>query len=365
MNTLTSLAPAAELSEEQQECERRIQDFLIDPYPAKPYFSVQGLAGCGKSWLLAKIARQMGGRGLMGAFTGKAASVLSRRTGLEASTIHSAIYQFERESWNDQGKRELEFSAKVENGSWRKRTFLLDESSMVPESLALDLIATGVKLITAGDPGQLQPVNGVPFFRDADFTLQEVRRQAWDSPIIRQAHRMRHEGQYGPDGADFRVERFVDRDDLLAADILLCWRNTTRRMLNDLVRAHRQMPVGYADAGEPVMALKNNHTQALLNGAIYTLRQPHRPGGAICVINERGDPVEVEGWVEGLEDGRDQDRWSIPFAFAYAATVHKSQGSSWPRIIVVDEYDQTEQRREWVYTALTRAEKSVIVQRNW
>lgn len=357
-----------ELSEEQLACEQRVHAFLADPNPPKPYFNVQGLAGCGKSTALAKIARSLGPRAIMGAYTGKAASVLSRKTGLQASTIHGAIYRFEGESWNDLGEHELEFSEKITANAWSRRVFLLDESSMVPDDLARDLLSTGIRVVTAGDPGQLRPVKGSAYFRDPDFTLQEIRRQAWDSPIIRQAHRMRFDGTYGPDGDAFRVERYIGVEDLLAADIVLCWRNATRRNLNALIRAHKGMSLGCAAAGEPVMALKNNHRDAVLNGAIYTLAEPHFPNAnSICVKNERGETVDVYGYLEGMDEAPEDggENWITPFAFAYAATVHKFQGSEADRVILVDEYDRADERREWMYTGITRAAKSIIVQRSW
>ena len=51
------------------------------------------------------------------------------------------------------------------------------------------------------------------------------------------------------------------------------------------------------------------------------------------------------------------------FAFGYAMTVHKSQGSEWPYVLLVDEYRRPEQRREWVYTAITRASERILVVR--
>ncbi len=48
------------------------------------------------------------------------------------------------------------------------------------------------------------------------------------------------------------------------------------------------------------------------------------------------------------------------FALAYAATVHKAQGSEWPRVLVIDEFD-SEDRARWLYTAITRASDEVVI----
>jgi len=57
------------------------------------------------------------------------------------------------------------------------------------------------------------------------------------------------------------------------------------------------------------------------------------------------------------------DRKTVPFALAYATTVHKAQGSEWDKIILVDEYNTSRDRERWLYTGISRAAKSIIVQR--
>ena len=114
------------------------------------------------------------------------------------------------------------------------------------------------------------------------------------------------------------------------------------------------------------MALKNSKDYGILNGAIYYLQENHGIGdGTISIVNEYGESVEIRGaWIEDLEDmPLLQENWG--FAWGYCCTVHKSQGSSFENIILVDEYNSRQSRREWVYTGITRAEKSVIIQRQW
>ena len=53
--------------------------------------------------------------------------------------------------------------------------------------------------------------------------------------------------------------------------------------------------------------------------------------------------------------------WDVtPFGLAYAITVHKAQGSEWPRVTILDEFTG-EDRRRWLYTAITRASREVRI----
>ena len=348
-----------ELTDEQQAVFDEALAFVRAPHVDRPYFLYEALAGSGKTVVLSKLARALRGA-TMCAFTGKAASVLSRKSGMQATTIHSAIYQFAGET--DDG--DLLFDAKVEDGDWHGHVALVDESGTVDTDLARDLLATGCRVVACGDPGQLKPVRGERYFRDPNAVLRTVHRQAWDSPIVRQAHRVQATGFYAADGDAFRVERFVERDDILTADVILCWRNATRSNLNHLKRAHLGLAGAPVMAGEPLMCLRNDHKRGLLNGAVYPSLIDRRPWDPVVVTNERGSEVEVEGRIEDLEPPS-TDRKVLPFCFGYAATVHKFQGSEADMVILVDEYDRTDDRTSWLYTGLTRAAKAVIVQRNW
>jgi exodeoxyribonuclease V len=354
------------LSAEQRAAFGRIAAFLADPAPRDPYLAVQGLAGTGKTHLLGAVARAYP-RARPVAFTGKAASVLERKVGVHASTVHSAIYRFEGE---DEERGDLRFSQKIGQNEWSRGvvTLLLDESSMIDERIAADLLATGARVVAFGDPGQLPPIKGEPFFGRADVTLTEIHRQALGSPIVRQAHRVRALGDYDPagDGEAFRVAPRLSEDLLVGADALLCWTNKTRRETNDLARFARGL-VGAPRAGEPVMCLRNNKRFGVLNGAVYTLLRDYDPELPVKVRNDLGRDVAVpRSWLEdhgedpgGDERGRD---WPTPFALAYAATVHKYQGSEAGHVVVIDEFPRFKtERRPWLYTAITRARERVTV----
>lgn len=388
-----------DLSPEQEAVADRIRSFIDYPKRHGRYFVLHGLAGTGKTVLLAAIARENPGFPLV-TLTGKAASVLTRKTGVTATTIHQAIYRLVSDKASpdphpvsvfddnelDEGaawrptpilpntaidkKRNLAFVRKHGEGSLTKVVFLLDELSMVPESIATDILATGARIVACGDPGQLPPVMGKQYFTLPDAVLNEVHRQAWDSPIIRQAHAVRNSGAYVADGDDFQVVKFVPADMLLSADIVLAWRNDTRRRLNHLIRSHHGVGHLPPQKGEPVMCLMNRREPdepPLYNGAVYQLAEDYVPHSNRIKVLADDELVTIDGtFFEDVDNaGHAITRDVTPFTHARAATVHKYQGSEADRIILVDEYDRSDGRAQWLYTGITRAAKRLIVQRDW
>ena len=363
-------ADLAPLSDEQWNAYDRINTFLTARQVERPYLVVHGLAGVGKSHLLAHIAQRFP-RAEPCALFGKAASVLSRRIGRDASTVHSILYRFQGEYVDENsGEKYLSFAQKVMDGAWNGRRVLLDEAGVVPVDIAQDLLATGCRIVATGDPGQLRPVRGVRFFETPDLTLHHIHRQALELAIIRQAHTVRQTGTYKADGEDFRVQRHVGRDDILAADVILCWRNATRHALNALARAHRGLD-GPPVAREQIVCLRNDKRMGVLNGARYALIEDYDAQRRLAtIVNERGETVVLEECrLETFDppgDPNDPDqRDEHPIAFGDAMTVHKYIGSETDRGILVDEYDRHEQRREFLYTGITRFAKQVLVHSQW
>ena len=221
------------LSQEQQAAAATIEAFLYESQSR--VFVVHGLAGTGKSTLLAQIAH-CHPEALVAAPTGKAASVLRQRFDLPARTIHSTFHRLKTETRDADGRRDLEFEPRRRDGSLAGRILLVDECSMVTAQLVEQLLRTGVRIVAFGDPGQLPPVSGEPGFPRADVMLRTIHRQALGSPIIRQAHRVRDGLDYQPDGDAFRVVPRGTVDDLRQADVVLCWRNVTRQFLNQHCR---------------------------------------------------------------------------------------------------------------------------------
>ena len=87
-----------------------------------------------------------------------------------------------------------------------------------------------------------------------------------------------------------RVQRFVTADEILDADIVLCWKNQTRIELNHLspwlpimvMRCH----VAY-QIGEPVMCTYNDYSRGIMNGGIYPLAEQHIAGKRLSMSSER------------------------------------------------------------------------------
>jgi ATP-dependent exoDNAse (exonuclease V) alpha subunit len=161
--------------------------------------ALHGLASTGKTTVAARIAESRPGTYLC-APRAKAASVLTAKTGVSATTVHSAFYEFVKEEAREGQPPKLAFRAKHPPGSLKGEVLLLDECSMIDRQTAADILATGITILAIGDPGQLPPINGDPFFTTGSFTLTQIHRQALKSPIIRQAHSVHSSGSYAPDG---------------------------------------------------------------------------------------------------------------------------------------------------------------------
>jgi exodeoxyribonuclease-5 len=296
--------------------------------------------------------------------TGKAASVLRRKTGLPASTIHAAFYMLEEVGKDRTGRKSLRFNTIHERGQLADKIVLIDESSMISHEMARDIINTGAKIVACGDPGQLPPVTGARFFSHANVTLQTIHRQALESPIIRQAHRVRSEKPYLEDGDAFQVlRRGLTDEEIISADVILCHTNTTRYAANLHARNVRGLIQPNPQVGEPVMCLKNAAQFGIFNGAVYTLNEPFMEGDCEISIDVDGENKRIP-WVsfEGIRNAVPQHVEPITsFDFGYAMTVHKAQGSEWPSVILIDEYFRRMERTSWLYTGITRAAERIIV----
>lgn len=354
----------SDLSEEQHAAYDLAMAYLQDPFSEKPYWSLEGLAGTGKTTVLSALARACP-RAILCAFTGKAASVLRAKTGLPVSTCHSAVYNFGGHQEDDYGIKQPVFISK--EADFTGNAIFVDEKSTVGSRLGKDLVATNAKIIACGDPGQLPPVKDVQFFDELDMKLTTVHRQAWDSAIIRQAHAVRSGGRYEADGDDFQVIAKADMtaEDVSFGDIALCYRNETRRRLNVSRRRALGITGKVLRRGEPIMVLRNDHRQQVYNGAIYEIAVDREPGEDLTLIEDGGRIITLFNVTCEMIDPEFDTHKNVeefsPVTLAYATTCHKFQGSEANDVLVVDEYNKDYQRIEWVYTSLSRAVKRVRV----
>jgi exodeoxyribonuclease-5 len=351
------------LAEEQRQGVEAINDAIA----RGEHVELHGLAGTGKTTVLVHVARARPDAFLC-APTGKAASVLSAKLGLPATTLHAAFYHFVRSLERENEPPRLVFRPAHAAGSLRGKALLLDECSMVCRQMAGNILATGITVIASGDPGQLPPVDGDPFFTRASFTLREVHRQALESPIIRQAHAVRRNGGYEPDGDAFRVLDRLTRDDLRNIDVVLTWRRATRSKLNALCRAELNIRSPLPLLGEPLVCLRNTPKFGLYNGAVYyASRDLLETDKTIGISTDAGDiEVHADFLIPGHEDDPldlPPGGWKTAFCFGYAMTVHKAQGSEWDRVLLIDENPGPD-RIAWLYTGITRARERVTVVRS-
>jgi exodeoxyribonuclease-5 len=359
-----SLNPVT-LSDEQEEATYRLFAYLGHPTNFNPW-AMDGPAGSGKTTVLASVAREIR-HAFLCTLTGKAASVLRRKTGLPVSTIHAAFYQLTEKGKDAAGKQVLRFLPVHERGQLAGSIVLVDESSMINHEMARDILRTGAKVAVCGDRFQLPPVSGRAFFDWSDVTLKTIHRQALESPIIRQAHRVRAGEHYREDGDGFRVfrDRGFTPDEAISADVILCYTNATRHHANKFVRSALGLGPGevIAFASEPAMCLKNAAPFGIFNGATYRVLRDFKRGDTSILIDVDGAAMTIPmvTW-EGMPSPLDPRIDPVSrFDYGYAMTVHKAQGSEWDTVLLIDENFRPNDRMRWLYTAITRAAKQISV----
>jgi exodeoxyribonuclease-5 len=272
------------------------------------------------------------------------------------------------------------------------KLLVLEEVSMVGEEMARDLLAFGKPILVLGDPGQLPPVKGEgAFTQDAlDVMLTEIHRQAGESAIIRLATWAR-EGKSIPYGEHDRFVWKMRRgdispDQMLRGGQVICGRNATRLQLNLAMKQAAGFDGVYPKGrSEKIICLRNRNDLGLVNGmfldlgdvededdisftATITTEDGHKIGG------ENGSRERFRLYKghfdEHVAPDRDRERrdhWRkkplIEAVWGYAITAHKAQGGSWPYVIVFDDgLGRTElDRCRWLYTAITRAERGLVI----
>lgn len=406
----------------------------------QPVFRLFGYAGTGKTTIAQHIVSELDEDGVLyAAFTGKAAYVLRTKGCDDARTIHSLIYlptekaraklkelrdQLDKET--DPAKRDLLHrqirleEQKLESPSWILRSpeetdltaaslLVVDEVSMVGESMALDLLSFGVPILVLGDPAQLPPVEGGGYFIDTepDHLLTEIHRSALDSPVTRLATAVRYstvgDSRYGIVGADEDSGRrdHLSIADLLGYDQVLVGTNSMRWQAIHLLRSLRGQVGPEPVPGDRIIVLANNADQDVFNGQQFAVEdvKPHPKRDdrmMVRSVDDEGRTRVLTTWrcgfesLEGEKLAKREGRGGVVAAtFGQAITVHKAQGSQWDRVLVVDEAavfariaaktkSQTRTGaglqdrgrtveaghlagQRWLYTAISRASQSVVI----
>ena len=273
---------------------------------------VTGAAGTGKTTLvkgLLPIIRELGLSPLLAAPTGRAAKVLEQRTGCQARTIHSTIYQCGDVPEEDTDGLAVRWRFRIREETPPSTVMIVDEASMVgfavrsdehlvfgTGSLLSDLVSfLGVRrpecrnaLVFVGDPFQLPPVgegNGVPpalrletlarlvGTPPVEIRLETVHRQAGDSGILLEAEAMRASrarGDYGrfslhehPDVSFVRSPdplRDYHPEKGLSDKIVIAQTNEAVRSYNAAVRRMLGRTEAFPVAGERLVSLRNTRT---------------------------------------------------------------------------------------------------------
>jgi exodeoxyribonuclease V alpha subunit len=357
-------------------------------------FILTGGPGVGKTTTanaIIRLFKAMGKTVQLAAPTGRAAQRLSEVSGEPAKTIHRLL------EWQPAESR----FARGEDNPLASDVVICDESSMLDIRLAQALVGAVAKhaqLIFIGDADQLPPVGPGNTLRDLIQSnvipyvkLDEIFRQASASDIVRHAHAINR-----GETADFVTERpsdcqFIEADSggeilevitKLVTDILpnklgfdpirdvqiLCPMNRgevgtfelnlfLQKLLNPRAAGHSATLDGGDNksvgrkffAGDKVIQNVNNYELQVFNGDIGTIEDTQIEGGK-CLVRF-GDDRLVNYTSDQLLDMR----------LAYAITIHKSQGSEFPVIIIpmtMQHYVMLQ--RNLAYTALTRARKLAI-----
>ncbi|NLY09583.1 MAG: ATP-dependent RecD-like DNA helicase [Tissierellia bacterium] len=368
-------------------------------------FVITGGPGTGKTTALnaiIKIAHQLGMSCVLAAPTGRAAKRMSEATGQPASTIHRLLeYSYSAEQM---------MFMRDENNPLTADLLIIDEASMIDIILMDNLlraIPDGSRLILVGDVDQLPSVGAGHVLADIinspyipGIRLKHIFRQAQESLIITNAHRI-NKGEMPLDGGstgDFffmncsnqvemaktivelvskRLPNYYGVDSIKDIQVLtpMHKREVGVTRLNELLQAslnpkddnrafcHLQ-GVDYR-VGDKVMALKNNYQrkwemvdeelgliegEGVFNGDMGYVHSIDAENETLIMLMDDGRNVEYEY--------ADADE----FTLAYATTIHKSQGSEFPVIVMPIYYGPPMlMTRNLLYTGITRAKSLVVL----
>ncbi len=385
-NTIETLSP------DQQ----KALDVIIAWFIKKePYITLGGYAGTGKTTLIAVIRQELAKRNKdlkvgFASYTGKAARVLQTKLTEQkvilpqdtVGTIHALIY-----SPIVNEKEEIVGWATKEKID--RTLIIIDEASMVDETIWRHLLAYKVPIIAVGDHGQLPPIRGnFNLMQEPQLRLDEIHRQARGNPIIGLSIQAREQGlvrtgiysetvkKYNL--ADPESQEIVEEllNNTQEETLVLCGYNTTRIRLNKHIRSLRGLESYDPIGGDRVICLRNNHKKNIYNGMLGTIESIEEVDDEWYNVKIALDdePFVYKGLISRAQFGapsalnftnkRAKIMQGDLFDFGYALTVHKAQGSQAKRVVLFEErFKQMndEEWRRWLYTAVTRAEEELYI----
>lgn len=370
--------PELTLSEEQNAVRERI---LTEPIPPASPFILTGLAGTGKTTIIATLEEAFR-RACYCSPTGKAAQNLRKR-GIPAITIHKAIYNHTHANGNPH-------FTKISPAELARRYthFVIDEASMISTDIWRDLQRIRIPKILVGDPGQLPPVGDDPLLLlKPSAQLHTIHRNAANSPIIKLAYRFRRTGA-APDSplllkndqgyaeicsTPTALERVFSLNLPLEETMFLTGRNKERVELNTAVRQWRGIDHAHPiSENDQLVCRRNNYNLNVFNGQLFkVLETPTLEAGVYPTIVEPIDggeafelPISAAHFNKPKVDYDDPLPQGTAFMnYGYALTVHYAQGSEFQHVVVIEppglSYFVGETHR-WRYTAATRAVETLV-----
>jgi exodeoxyribonuclease V alpha subunit len=345
---------------------------------------ITGGPGVGKTTIvrgIVSILDRKGARVALAAPTGRAAKRLADATGAPASTLHRLLeWRPAEASFARNADRPLEHDV-----------LIVDEASMLDVRLAADLVAAlppSTRLVLVGDVDQLPSVGPGTVLADVIASgavpvvrLTEIFRQAAESLIVVNAHRI-HDGDMPDLGSGAaRDFFFLEQDDPAEAAALIRDLVITRLPKRYGLRPHDIQVLSPMHRGELGAGNLNQLLQAALTAGAQGIERGARSlrvgdkvmqirndydkevwngdCGVIEHIDAEGDALFVRFDDRSVEYGTDE---LDTLALAYAATVHKSQGSEYPAVVVpVHTQHYVMLQRNLLYTAVTRGKRLVVL----
>jgi len=349
---------------------------------------ITGGPGTGKTTLIRAISavfKQLGKRICLAAPTGRAARRLSEVSRIPAHTIHKLLEYNLADN----------FFGRHQDNPIDADAIIIDEASMVDAPLMyhlLNAVSLSSRLIIVGDAFQLPPVGPGNILADLINSgslpvcqLTEIFRQAAESRITLNAHRVRN-GEFpesdrfdaeAPGGGEFFFLPENDSEAIVDAICRLCTEVLPNTFgldplksiqvlspmhkgivgtinLNQKLQAAlnpRKPPIAGTRfrPGDKVMNLRNNYQKEVYNGDI----------GRIVTIDPATSGLTIDFYGRLVEYGMDE---TDDLTLGYAISVHKSQGSEYPVVIlplITRHYVMLQ--RNLLYTAITRAQSLVIL----
>ena len=370
-----------------------------------------GGPGTGKTTTINAIIRYFEGEGAeirLAAPTGRAAKRMTEATGYEAQTIHRLL-ELSGMPEDDREGQPIHFERNAEN-PLETDVIIIDEMSMVDIHLIHSLlmaVTAGTRLILVGDENQLPSVGPGNVLRDiirsGQFPVVELKkifRQASESDIVVNAHKINkgEQVEINNKSRDFFFLKRYDADIIIRVVIALIQEKLPKyveakpfeiqvltpmrkgllgverlnqilqRYLNppDASKKEKEIGQGLFREGDKVMQVRNNYQLEWEIRGRYGIPIEKGVGvfngdtGIIKTINEFAETAEVE-----FEDGRWAEysfKQLDELELAYAVTIHKSQGSEYPAVIIpLLSGPRMLMNRNLLYTAVTRARKGVTV----